>query len=510
MSLHQKHLLSVAPFLVAACAVESLDPGAPGAPGAEAAAAGRADAAADGAAPVGAADAGGVVITDGANAPGSDAGPATPSSATAAGSGVAPGVPTVCGKTYYGDPQTYRAELARLAPGDALVLAPGTYDPGANPPGLPIFGLHGAPGCPTVIMGDPNKPRPVFLGNGSYNTIRLNDASHVVIRHLEIDGRDLGGDGVNAQGVAHHITLEDLYVHGVGSDQQIVGISTKAPTWNFTIRGCEVSGAGTGMYLGNSDGTDPFVAGLLEHNYVHDTIGYNVQIKHQVARATVAGMPTNPNTTVLRHNVLMKGANSSTGGLARPNLLLGDVPPSGAGSSDDYLVYGNFFYRNPTENLFQAEGNVSAYHNVFFNDQGGAILIQPHNGKVRDVFVFENTVVVSSGGVSVAGGAAGTTQRVSGNVVYGGSLAGPNASDNVVGSVAAAAAALNAPTGALGTLDLSPKAGALGGAPLAASARKGLDADLDFNGIGHGHTVRGAYGAQGKNPGWVLGASRKP
>jgi len=37
---------------------------------------------------------------------------------------------------------------------------------------------------------------------------------------------DLGGAGVAAQGLTHHITLENLVIRGVGSDQQVDGIST--------------------------------------------------------------------------------------------------------------------------------------------------------------------------------------------------------------------------------------------------------------------------------------------
>ena len=80
---------------------------------------------------------------------------------------------------------------------------------------------------------------------------------------------------------AHHITLENLLIRGHGNNQQTVGISTKCPAWNWVIRGNTIIGAGTGMYLGDSDGSAPFVAGVIERNLIVDTIGYNLQIKHQ-------------------------------------------------------------------------------------------------------------------------------------------------------------------------------------------------------------------------------------
>jgi hypothetical protein len=179
-------------------------------------------------------------------------------------------------------PSDYLAKLKTLQPGQTLVLGAGIYDNPNDVPGLPLFNLNGTESAPITITGAGDASQTVLLGRSTHNTIRIANSSHVIARNLTIDGRDLGGDGVKAQGVAHHITLENLVIRGVGGDQQVVGISTNgAPTWNWTIRGNTIVGAGTGMYLGNSDGTNPFVAGVIERNVVRDTIGYNVQIKHQ-------------------------------------------------------------------------------------------------------------------------------------------------------------------------------------------------------------------------------------
>src|SRR5262249_4748127 len=161
-------------------------------------------------------------------------------------------------------------------------------------------------------------------------------------------------------------------------------------SWNWVIRGNLIERVGTGMYLGNSDGNQQFFAGLIEYNVIIDTIGYNLQVKHQNARPTVAGMPTADARTIIRHNVFSKSGNSSTGGLARPNLLVGRMPPSGPGVNDRYEIYGNFFFQNGTEALFQGEGNVYFYDNVMFNSLGSAISIQNTNGAPRDVHIFNN------------------------------------------------------------------------------------------------------------------------
>jgi len=411
------------------------------------------------------------------------------------------------------NPANYLSRVRSLAAGDTLVLQSGTYDDAADVPGLPLFDLNGSPTQPIVITGPESGPRPVLLGRSSHNTVRLSNASYIVVRNLEIDGRDLGGAGVAAQGLAHHVTLENLLIRGVGGDQQVVGISTVgSPTWNWTICGNTILGAGTGMYLGNSDGSSPFVAGLIERNLVRDTIGYNVQIKHQVDRPALAGMPTTPQRTVIRHNVFSKSGNSSTGGLARPNLLVGHFPLSGNGSDDVYEIYGNFFHQNPTEALFQGEGNIAFYANLLVNDSGDAVNIQPHHDVPKAIQVFGNTVLAKGSGIRISGGSAAYSQRVFANAVFAAApLTGGEQRDNVIASRASAASFLNAPDAPLGSFDAYPRIGTLRGAAIDASLAAGFDGfDRDFAGQARDWTVRGAYAGEGVNPGWLPRLEIKP
>jgi hypothetical protein len=356
-----------------------------------------------------------------------------------------------------------------------------------------------------------------LLGRASHNTIRLSNASHVVVRRLEVDGRNGGGFGVGTHGPANHITIEDNEFRGIGPDQQIVAISTTGrPTWGWVIRRNLIVGAGTGIYAGNSDGTNPFVAGLIEHNVIRDTLGYCMQVKHQVAWADVPpGMPTDRRTTVIRHNVFAKSAHSAGGEYARPNLLLGDQPPSGHGAANGFAVYGNFFHENPGESLFQAEGNVAFYDNLLVTS-GSAVRVQRHNGFVRDVRIFHNTVVAGAQGIALGGGAPGYSQRVMGNAVFAGgaplllSGAEARAFDNVLEVRSRAADFLNDPFAGLGGLDLFPRPGTLAGAPLILTGLEGCpDADRDFNGLPRDPAFRGAYSGEGRNPGWTLALGRK-
>ena len=244
------------------------------------------------------------------------------------------------------NPINYRNLLANLQPGDTLQLEAGTYTQG-----LPIDNLHGTVGQPVVIAGPNSGPRAIFTGRSCCNTVSLRDSSYIEIRNLELDGSGLAVDAVKAEGNAnwtHHITLENLFIHNHAANQQIVGINTKSPAWGWVIRNNIINSAGTGIYLGDSNGSAPFVAGLIEGNLIVDTLGYNMQIKHQNPRPPNIGLPVGDNKTIIRHNVFSKANNAATGGNARPNLLVGHWPLSGTGQNDVYEIYGNFFYENPT------------------------------------------------------------------------------------------------------------------------------------------------------------------
>jgi hypothetical protein len=154
------------------------------------------------------------------------------------------------------DPSTLDAALATLAPGDTLHLASGTY-----PKGLTLSGLNGTEALPITITGPAAPAAPaVFAPNpgGCCNDVEIVNSSYVVLANVTVDSKGMDGIfGVSAKGgaanVVHHITIEGCTFVGQGASQQTVGISTKTPTWGWTIRGNRIEGAGTGLYLGNSD-----------------------------------------------------------------------------------------------------------------------------------------------------------------------------------------------------------------------------------------------------------------
>jgi hypothetical protein len=419
---------------------------------------------------------------------------------------------TVPERVLSANPSTYGSVVSSLQPGDLLQLDAGTYTGG-----LWLWDLHGEEDRCIIIEGPETGPAAVFVGSSSFNTVSIRDASYLVVRDLELDGSGTWGDGVKAESTgieAHHITLENLSIHDHDLDQQVVGISTKCPAWNWVIRRNIIDRAGTGMYLGNSDGSAEFVNGLVEHNLVVDTVGYNVQVKHQNARTRPA-MPV-PAQTLIRHNVFSKADNGSSGGAARPNLLVGHWPLSGDGADDNYLIYGNFFYMNPNEALFQGEGNIIFFANLLVNHAGPAVHVQPHNDVPRRIRIVQNTVVATGMGIRVGGGDPGHSQQVTGNASFAGTpLSGGTQTDNVTGTHAAASSFLVNPDGVIsgGTdrLDLYPLSNMLSGPPMDLSGVDGYeDIELDFNGSRRPGTFRGGYAGDGSNPGWLLALERKP
>jgi hypothetical protein len=192
--------------------------------------------------------------------------------------------------TYNGNPSNYRSLLTQLRPGDTLVLASGNYSL------LPITGLQGTTAAWITITGPASGPPAVILGNACCNAVQILNSSYLAIKNLTVDSMGLDSDGINAHSglanLTHDILIEGNTLINQGATQQIVGINTKTPTWGWIIRRNTIIGAGTGIYLGNSDGTMPFIGGLIENNVVKGSSGYDLQIKFQLPRpTTIAGMP---------------------------------------------------------------------------------------------------------------------------------------------------------------------------------------------------------------------------
>lgn len=405
------------------------------------------------------------------------------------------------------DPSNYRDLLGTLQPGDTLQLAAGSYTDT-----LPISSVNGSESAWITITGpESGEPAVIVADPGPCcNTVEISDSSYLVIRKLTIDGNNVDGAfGISAKsGLVHHIRIEDNELINHATSQQNVGISTKVPTWGWEIRRNRIVGVGTGLYLGNSDGTEPFIGGLIEHNLVKDSIGYSMQIKWQLPRPNVSGMPTEPVSTVVRHNVFIKNDVPSPDG-DRPNLLVGGFPDSGPGSEDRYEIYGNFFFHNPREALLQVSGRVSIHDNIFVDAATNGITLADHDLPLAQAFVYNNTIYATNGGIAF-GSAAPQGDAVFGNLIFAANPISGSISDerdNIVAGVAEAAQYVTAPSLMLGQMDFYPLVGGAcqGSALDMSKVVSDVDHDVDFNGTSKaGFSFRGAYAGEGDNPGWQL------
>ena len=402
------------------------------------------------------------------------------------------------------DPRTLSREVRDLQPGDWLRLMPGEYSGR-----LALHRIQGTAEHPIVISGPADGPPAVIRGRRGVNTVSLIDASHIVIRHLTLDGRGEDIAGVVAEGhgnYAHDITIEHLKIQNYGGSQGNSGITTRVPAWNWVIRHNEIRNVGTGLYLGRSEGTAPFVGGLIENNFVAETLGYNMQIKHQNVRDRLPNMPTEPRQTIIRYNVFSKAAGGSHS-LARPNLLVGHWPPQGPGRYDRYLIYGNLFHENPHERLFQGEGNVALYNNLFVTHGGDAIRFLRHNHVPKDVHILQNTIVTPGVGIRIDHPDRSYRQVVAGNAIF---AAKPlqlprhiDAGVNFDAEYPMAGDLLMNPNVALDRLDLFPRGRMLQHADAIGTWNGLPDLDRDYNGRVRerpywGGYAGGAAGNQGR------------
>jgi len=427
------------------------------------------------------------------------------------------------------DPSNYKAALATLKPGDTLHLAAGTYAPMGSTP-LPLSNLNGTASQWITVTGpSADPPTAVFQASpdGCCDVVEITNSSYLAIENLYVDGMHVDGAfGISAKGgtsnVVHDIrvescTLVDMDNDGITGDlgQQDDGISTKTPTWGWIIRHNKIVGAGTGMYLGNSNGSDPFIAGVIDDNVVDQPTGYCIEIKQQSPWPAVPDIPTKPTATILSNNVFIKADHAATKSGPRPQVLVDGFPTSGPGAQNHYELYGNLFVHDDEDYLLQATGRVHVHDNVFVDDaMHGAINFTDHDGyTVIDAIVYDNTIYGVGTGIAFSNAPSGVGFAVGNAIFASTAFAGMVATqtDDVSDTVANAAEYVNDPSLTLGTMDFYPKAGSpLRGAKMdLSSVSTDVDYDLDFNGAKKDFTYRGAYSGEGINPGWPLGDGTK-
>jgi hypothetical protein len=427
------------------------------------------------------------------------------------------------------DPSNYTQMLATLEPGDTLHLAAGTYAPTGSTP-LPLSNLKGTASQWITVTGPAAEPpTAVFRASpdGCCDIVEITNSSYLAIENLYIDGNHVSGAfGISAKGgtsnLVHDIRVDGNTFVNIDDDgdpadlgQQDDGISTKTPTWGWIIHGNQIIGAGTGMYLGNSDGSDPFVEGIIDDNLVDEPTGYCIEIKQQNPWPTVQGIPTQPTATLISNNVFIKKDHAATTSGGRPQVLVDGFPTTGAGAQNHYEIYGNLFFHDDEDYLLQATGRAHVHDNIFVDDSMyGGVNFTDHDGySVIDAIAYDNTVYGVGTGIAFSSAPSGIGFAV-GNAIFAttafsGSVA--TQIDNVTDTVANAGSYVVSPGLSLGAMNFYPKTGsALHGSVMdLSSVSSDTDYDLDFNGTKKDFTYRGAYSGEGTNPGWPLGNGLK-
>ncbi len=410
-----------------------------------------------------------------------------------------------CQHTYVANPSNYISLANALQPGDTLMFETGNYKDGLN-----ITNKNGSQGN-WIVFQSSVPYTAVFLGKPGKNTIDIFNSSYIKIDGFKFDGQNIPDiDAIKAGGggttnYTHHIWINNNIITGHGNNQQVCGISTKLTSWDWIISRNIIDGAGTGIYLGNSDGTMPFIRGIIEFNLIQNPTGYCMQIKHQIDRPNISGIPGNGQTTIIRHNVFVKDASPSPDG-NRPNLLVDGQPLTGAGIDDRVEIYGNFLYNNPRENLFQGTGNLSFHDNILVNTKNGAVNITTHNSrKPKELFIYQNTIYSSGTGIRINDADTNYTQAIRGNAVFAAIPISPiSKDDNLIDQMSEAKNYFNNPSDDVNTLDFYPKATVADAHINLTPFSKDISWNLDFNENAQDGKYYGAYCGKGQNTGWKL------
>ena len=190
---------------------------------------------------------------------------------------------------YRASPDSYRSLLGRLRAGDTLALVAGRVSGRAAPAQF----VRRARADRSPSPGRSGGPR----RRSSPGPDATPSASSTPVDPVNLPGwcwraTIFQSDAVKAEGHsawAHHITLEDLVIKGVGPDQSRSAYRPTATAWNWVIRRRDRR-RGHGP-VPRQLPRQPFIAGVIENNLVVNTLGYNMQIKHQLASPVGIGLP---------------------------------------------------------------------------------------------------------------------------------------------------------------------------------------------------------------------------
>ncbi len=274
--------------------------------------------------------------------------------------------------TYVARPgENLRALIARLAPGDTLLLRGGLY-------ALESLRIdkQGAPQKYIVITAAPNEMPVLTSTSANHNLISIRSAAYVVLDGLTIDGTLPNVDAIKFEHghASHDVIIQNCEI----KNYQGVAINSKGEDHHITVRRCHIHhssvGLGEAFYIGKQDASVTPHHWLIENNLIHDTAGQQgdgIELKHGV------------HSSIVRDNVVFQtqypailcyGVTGDNAARARSNLIEGNVvfeTKEGIGAYADAVVRNNLVFdcnfgylarphRKPPQNL-------EVYNNTFYN-----------------------------------------------------------------------------------------------------------------------------------------------
>ena len=391
-----------------------------------------------------------------------------------------------------------------------------------NIPGSYLANLNGSADAWITVTGPASEAPAVIEGAPNFNTVEIANCSYLSIENLRIDSRGIpGAFGISARGRAgnltHHIRIEHNTLVGQNGNQQTDGISTKTPTWGWSIRYNRISGAGTGLYLG--DGRIPAVRRRRDRTQSHRE---HHRLQHGDQRSTLDSGDSRHAARAYVYDHSQQRVFQRRSAQPRwrpPQPARGLVSRYGPGSLNLYEIYGNYFVHNHREALFQGSGRVSLHDNIFVDGPYTypAIVLARQNAPLKVALVYNNTVYTTGPGIHL-GSAALNGDVITGNLVFGSNpISGPalGVTHNLTGSFESAGQHVRTPSFDVSIADFYPLPGKCQGPAIDLSVfQSDTDYSLDFNGApkptSKGVVFRGAYAGAGQNPGWRLAAALKP
>ncbi|MDR4459450.1 MAG: right-handed parallel beta-helix repeat-containing protein [Nitrospirales bacterium] len=374
---------------------------------------------------------------------------------------------------------SFKGAFELLGPGDTLIVHEGTY----SESGARIrISAKGTESQPIIVKGADGEARPLItrpVSSTPQNTINIEGATYVTIRHLEITGN---GDGINLSGEPHHITIEDSEIHHID-----VGINFRSSMDSIFVRRNHIyntSGTAEAMYVGCNYASCGVSNSIIEQNWIHDTRGSQgdgIEIKYgswgNIIRDNVIHDANYP--CILAYGV-------TDANIDRPNIIEGNVVwncGQGIVAIADAIVRNNIVI--------------------------GTLETQSHEQVpvMRNVTIGNNTVIGSIALRGWGGGNLSTSLSLANNVLYGGSITNPP-------SAASFSSNLQYNFGTSGIFvdpdnwDFWPAPGS----PLIGAADAARVQSKDFNGTSRQDPFDvGAYETEGltSNPGWPIQDSFK-